>query len=322
MPVNFMNDAANTQTSRTAPKSRWRLRIENNGLVLIALVMIAIYWVFDVLSSGHSLTRSLIAVLVVIYGFFTQALINSRKTALDEKEKAQNRLIQAEKLAAIGTVAAGVAHEVKNPLAVIVQGIAFLKTALAKDARLADVAGRIEKSALRADNIIKGLLSYSREVPLKMEEVHLGPVIDETLSFIEDQLKRKKIHVKKRYAPDLPKIIIDSNQMKQVFINLFMNAIESMKDGGILGIRTERTRDENNQLFVKIVVSDTGEGIPEDKLNRLFDPFFTTKAAEKNTGLGLSITKGIIDKHHGTIGIESEPGRGTRVTVSLPADLV
>jgi len=147
-------------------------------------------------------------------------------------------------------------------------------------------------------------------------------VIDETLSFIEDQLKRKKIHVKKRYAPDLPKIIIDSNQMKQVFINLFMNAIESMKDGGILGIRTERTRDENNQLFVKIVVSDTGEGIPEDKLNRLFDPFFTTKAAEKNTGLGLSITKGIIDKHHGTIGIESEPGRGTRVTVSLPADLV
>ena len=160
-----------------------RQKFEHNGLILIAIAMVVIYWIFDYLSSGHFLTRSMIVVLVIIYGIFTQILINSRKAALEEKEKAQKKLIHSEKLAAIGSVAAGVAHEVKNPLAIIVQGIAFLKNSVSSDARLLDVAGRIEKSALRADNIIKGLLSFSREVPLKMEEMDIAPVIDEALSF-------------------------------------------------------------------------------------------------------------------------------------------
>jgi signal transduction histidine kinase len=302
--------------------SRFRQKIENNGLVLIALMMIAIYWVFDFLSSGHYLTRTLIAVFVIIYGVFTQTLINSRKAALEEKEKAQQKLVQSEKLAALGRVAAGVAHEVKNPLAIIVQGIAFLKKSLSNDARLLDAAGRIEKSALRADNIIKGLLSFSRETPLKMEEMDIAPVIDEALSFIDDQIRRKNIHVKRLYASDLPKIIMDSNQIKQVLTNLFMNAIEAMQEGDILGIQTEQKKDKTDQAYVRVLVSDTGEGIPEDRIRRIFDPFFTTKNTAGNTGLGLSITKGIIDKHHGTIEIESEPGRGTRVMVGLPAGLV
>jgi two-component system NtrC family sensor kinase len=303
-------------------KSRFRLKIEDNGLILIALMMIAIYWVFDFLSSGHYLTRTLIAVLVIIYGVFTQTLINSRKAALEEKDKARHKLIQSEKLAALGTVAAGVAHEVKNPLAIIVQGIAFLKTSLYNDARLLDVVDRIEKSALRADNIVRGLLSFSREISLKMEEMDIAPVIDETLSFMDDQIRHKNIHVKRLYASDLPKIIMDNNQIKQVFTNIFMNAIEAMQEGGILGIRTLQKKDETDQAYVRVVVSDTGEGIPEDRIRRIFDPFFTTKNAEGNTGLGLSITKGIIDKHHGTIEIESEPGRGTRVLIGLPAGLV
>jgi len=303
-------------------KSRFRLKIEDNGLILIALTMVAIYWVFDFISSGHYLTRTLIAVLVIVYGVFTQNLINSRKAAIEEKERTQRQLAQSEKLAALGAVAAGVAHEVKNPLAIIVQGIAFLKTSLRNDARLLDVTDRIEKSALRADNIVKGLLSFSREISLKREEMDIAPVIDETLSFIDDQIRHKNIHVKKLYASGLPKIIMDSNQIKQVFTNLFMNAIEAMQEGGILGIRTEQKKDETDQVYVRVVVSDTGEGIPEDKIRSVFDPFFTTKNTEGNTGLGLSITKGIIDKHHGTIEIESEPGRGTRVMIGLPAGLV
>jgi signal transduction histidine kinase len=304
------------------PKSRFRLKFEDNGLILIALMMVAIYWVFDFLSSGHYLPRILIAALVIIYGVFTQTLINSREAAIEEKEKARHKLIQSEKLAALGTVAAGVAHEVKNPLAIIVQGVAFLKTSLYNDARLLDVVGRIEKSALRADNIVRGLLSFSRDISLKMEEMDIAPVIDETLSFVDDQIRHKNIHVKRLYASDLPKIIMDSNQIKQVFINLFMNAIEAMQEGGILGIRTEQKKDERDQVYVRIIVSDTGEGIPEDRIRRIFDPFFTTKNTDGNTGLGLSITKGIIDKHHGTIEIESEPGRGTRVLIGLPAGLV
>jgi two-component system NtrC family sensor kinase len=303
-------------------KNLFRLHVENNGLILIASMMVAIFWVFDYLSSGHYLTRTLIAVMIMIYGVFTQILINSRKAALEEKDKAQQRLVQAERLAALGAVAAGVAHEVKNPLAIILQGIEFLKSSLYNDARLLDVTHRIEKSVLRADKIVKGLLSFSRDISLKREEMDIGPVIDETLSFIDQSLSLKKIHVIKRYTPDLPIVIMDSNQIKQVFINLFMNAIEAMQEGGILGIRTELVKSETDQAYVKIVVSDTGEGIPEDRLRKIFDPFFTTKNTEGNTGLGLSITKGIIDKHHGIIDIESEPGRGTRVMIELPVGLV
>ncbi|HOD28404.1 MAG TPA: ATP-binding protein [Syntrophales bacterium] len=304
------------------PKLSVRQQIEKNGLLLIAVMMVGIYWAFDYVSSGHYLTRTLIAVLVIVYGFFIQSLINSRKAALEETQRTQKQLAQSEKLAALGAVAAGVAHEVKNPLAIIVQGVEFLKMALRDNARLLDVTERIEKSALRADNIVKGLLSYSREIALKMEETDIEPVIDEALTFVDHQLRQKRINVKKQYAPGLPKIIMDGDQIKQVFTNLFTNAIEAMPGGGILGIRTEQAGGGNGQASVTVVVSDTGEGIPEDRIRRIFDPFFTTKESERNTGLGLSITKGIIDKHRGTIEIESEPGRGTRIVIGLPAGLV
>lgn len=303
-------------------KNLIRQKIENNGLILIALMMIAIYWVFDYILSGHYLTRTLIAVLVFVYGVFTQNLINSRNEALEEKERTQRQLLQSEKLAALGAVAAGVAHEVKNPLAIIVQGIEYLKSSLRDDNSLLDVTERIEKSALRADNIVKGLLSFSRDISLKREEMDIAPVIDETLSLMDHQLRLKNIHVKRQYSTGLPKIIMDGNQIKQVFTNLFMNSIEAMPGGGILEVRTEPGKGKTDQAYVRVVVSDTGEGIPEDKIRRVFDPFFTTKDTGVNTGLGLSIIKGIIDKHHGAAEIESEPGRGTRFTIELPAGLV
>lgn len=302
-------------------KSSIQLKIENNGLILISLMMVLIYWAFDFISSGHHLTRTLIAFFVIAYGIFTQTLINSRKKALDEKEEAQKRLIQTERLAALGSVAAGVAHEVKNPLSVMLQGIEYLKSSLKDNAPLLDVAQRIEKSILRADDIIKGLLSYSRQISLKMEEMDVLPIIDDTLSFLEYQIDLKSITVKKHYAKNLPKIIVDSSQIKQVFTNLFMNAIEAMEERGILGIRVDANKDENEEKHVKIVISDTGNGIPEELIGKVFDPFFTTKNNERNTGLGLSTTKGIIDKHHGTIEIESEPGRGTRIIIILPAGI-
>jgi signal transduction histidine kinase len=296
-----------------------RKHIENNGLSLIALMMVLIFWVFDTLSSGSFLTRTAIAVLVIIYGFFTQGLINSRKQALEEKERTQQQLIQTEKLAALGSVAAGVAHEVKNPLAIIVQGVEYLKKALRDDARLADAAARIEKSAFRADNIIKALLGFARQIAIKTEEADITPLIDETLLLVDHQIKLKHIRVEKQYARGLQHAVMDSSQISQVLINLFMNAIEAMPDGGVLGLRTGPAKDEHGRPLMQVVVSDTGAGVPEDKLQNVFDPFFTTKNATGNTGLGLSISKGIIDRHHGIIVIESEVGRGTRVTLGLPA---
>ena len=299
-----------------------RRHIENNGLILIALMMVLIFWVFDTLSSGPFLTRAAIAALVIIYGIFTQGLINSRKQALEEKERTQQQLIQTEKLAALGSVAAGVAHEVKNPLAIIVQGVEYLKKALKDDALLADVAVRIEKSAIRADNIVKALLGFARQIAIKTEEADIAPLIDETILLVDHQINRKHIRVEKRYASGLPQVVMDSSQIRQVLINLFMNAIESMSEGGVLGIRTGPAMGDDSQPLVQVVVSDTGEGIPEDRLQKVFDPFFTTKDKLGNTGLGLSISKGIIDRHQGTVVIESETGRGTSVTIGLPASRI
>jgi signal transduction histidine kinase len=300
-------------------KNTLRQQIESNGLVLIALMMVVIFWVFDTLSSGPIWTRAAIAALVIIYGFFTQGLINSRKQALEEKERTQQQLIQTEKLAALGSVAAGVAHEVKNPLAIIVQGVEYLKKALHDDALLADVAARIEKSALRADNIIKALLGYARQIAIKTEEADIVPLIDETLLLVDHQINLKQIRVEKRYASGLPQVVMDSSQIRQVLINLFMNAIDAMSGEGVLSVSTAPARGEDGQPLVQVVVSDTGNGIPEDRLQKVFDPFFTTKGSAGNTGLGLSISKGIIDRHQGTIVIDSEEGRGTRVTMGLPA---
>ncbi len=245
--------------------------------------------------------------------------ITERKAAEEAQQKLHEELVEAEKLAAVGTCAAGIAHEVKNPLAIIIQGVEYLKTSMESDALLLDVTERIKRSALRADHIIKGLLSFTRQTPIQAEDVDIVPVLEETLSFVEYQIQSKQIKIVRRYAPDLQNVTVDSNQIKQVFVNLLLNSLDSMKDGGTITIRAEGIRDEKDQGYLQVVIADTGCGIPESKLEKVFDPFYTTKDAPGNAGLGLSVTKGIIDKHRGKIRIESEVDRGTRVIIGLPA---
>jgi two-component system NtrC family sensor kinase len=295
-----------------------RQQIERNGLVLIALFMVLIYWIIDSLSSDQVLTRILIAVFVIIYGIFTQTLINSRKDALEEKERTQKQLIQAEKLAALGIVAAGIAHEVKNPLAIIIQGVEYLRTSTGSDALLIDIVERIKKSAFRADSIIKGLLSFTRQMPIQAEQVDIEPVVEETLSFIEHQLKLKHIKIVKQFSPGLPKVTMDINQIKQVFLNLLLNSVDAMQDGGTITISAEPLESTSGERHLQIIFTDTGVGIPKDEIEKVFDPFYTTKDGSGNAGLGLSIAKGIIDKHNGTLRIESETGQGTQVVIGLP----
>ncbi|MBS1238377.1 MAG: hypothetical protein H6R39_37 [Deltaproteobacteria bacterium] len=296
-----------------------RHQIERNGLLLISLFMVLIYWIIDSLSSDQVLTRVLIACFVIIYGIFTQTLINSRKDALEEKEKTQKQLIQSEKFSALGIVAAGIAHEVKNPLAIIIQGVAYMRKSASADSILIDVIERINKSAFRADSIIKGLLSFTHQMPIQAEQVEIEPVIEETLSFIEHQLKLKHIKLIKQFSPGLPKLTIDLNQIKQVFLNILLNSVDSIQKGGMIIITAEPVVSESGQQHLQIIIADTGLGIPKDKIEKVFDPFYTTKDGSRNSGLGLSITKGIIDKHHGTIRIESEVEKGTQVIIELPA---
>ncbi|MCG6533580.1 MAG: ATP-binding protein [Syntrophales bacterium LBB04] len=296
-----------------------RQQIERNGLILIALFMILIYWFIDSLASDQVLSRALIACFVIIYGIFTQILINSRKEALEEKERSQKQMIQSEKLAALGVVAAGIAHEVKNPLAIIIQGVEYLRTSIDSDVHIADILDRIKRSAFRADSIIKGLLSFTRQMPIQTEQVEIPPVIEETLSFIDHQLKVKHIKLVKEFSPGLPKVTVDSNQIKQVFLNLLLNSIDAIKDRGTITISAEKVENTPGEIHVQITLADTGCGIPKDRIEKVFDPFYTTKDSSGNAGLGLSIAKGIIDKHHGTVEIESESEGGTCVIIALPA---
>lgn len=296
-----------------------RQHIERNGLILIACFMVLIYWVIDSLSSDQVLTRVLIAIFVIIYGIFTQTLINSRKAALEEKERTQQQLIQAEKLAALGIVAAGIAHEVKNPLAIIIQGVEYLRTSTGSDSLIVNVIDRINKSAFRADSIIKGLLSFTRQMPIQAERVNIVPVIDETLSLIDHQFKLKNIKLIKKISQDLPTVTMDINQIKQAFLNLLLNSIDAIQNGGTITISAEPVENKTGKRQLQVIFADTGCGIPKDKIEKVFDPFYSTKGDASNAGLGLSIAKGIIDKHNGTIKIESETEKGTRVIIGLPA---
>ena len=296
-----------------------RQQIERNGLILIALCLILIYWIIDSLTTNQVLGRVLIACFVIIYGIFTQTLINSRKAALEEKERTQKQLIQSEKLAALGIVAAGIAHEVKNPLAIIIQGVEYLRTSADSDVHIADILERIKKSAFRADSIIKGLLSFTRQMPIQTEQVEIPLVIEETLSFIDHQLKLKHIKLVKQFFPGLPKVKVDNNQIKQVFLNLLLNSIDAIEDGGTITISAEKVESAPGESHLQITLADTGCGIPKDRIEKVFDPFYTTKDGSGNAGLGLSIAKGIIDKHHGTVRIESESEGGTRVIIALHA---
>jgi len=244
--------------------------------------------------------------------------ISDRKKTKEMQNKLKEDLMQAEKLAAVGTCAAGIAHEVKNPLAVIIQGVEYLKTCTVSEPLLMEALEKIKKSALRADTIVKGLLSFTRQMPVRTEEAEITHLIEESLSFIEHQLESMQIKVVRQYSRDVPMMRVDHNQIKQIFVNVLLNSVEAMQKGGTITISTRLLTKEPNRRVLQIIISDTGCGIPRDKIQKVFDPFFTTKNAPENTGLGLSITKGIVDKHHGTIHIESEDQKGTSVFIRLP----
>ena len=235
-----------------------------------------------------------------------------------EVKQMQKQLIQSAKMASLGTLAAGVAHEIKNPLAIILQGIEYLKYSLSSDASLLDVAERINRAVLRADRIVKGLLNFSRQTPFKFAETDIASVVEESISFVELQAGRKNISLIRQFAPELPKVMTDSDQMKQVFINVLNNAFEAMSQGGTLEIAIEQIKDGDSRNYLRIKFTDNGCGIPEKDLQNVFDPFFSTKQKDGNSGLGLSIIKGIIDGHLGTINIESVTDKGTSVIIKLP----
>ncbi|MDW8353605.1 MAG: ATP-binding protein [Bryobacterales bacterium] len=233
---------------------------------------------------------------------------------ITERAELERRLVQADKLSSIGLLAAGVAHEVNTPLAVISTYAQMLAKQISGDQQKAALLDKIAKQTFRASEIVNALLNFSRTSPKEFTEVDLGRVIRETLSLIEHQLARARIEVRLELEEPLPLLRGDAGKLQQVFLNLFLNARDAMEEGGVLGVRARPS-----ERGVEVEVSDTGRGIPPEHLHRIYDPFFTTKPSRKGTGLGLAVTYGIVREHGGLIDVESKPGQGTRFHLDFPA---
>jgi len=241
-----------------------------------------------------------------------EKLVVERTTQLSQT---QAQLIQSEKMAAIGCLAAGIAHEINNPLTAITMNIAFLADLIKGDEKLEKKLRIIEKEADRASEIVKGLLTFSRQskqTDKKPTDIH--QIIENTLKPIEQTITLANIKVIREFAAGLEQVLINANQIQQVFLNLINNACDAMPKGGQINIRTKKISEG------KIVVefSDTGSGIPSESISKIFDPFYTTKSPGKGTGLGLTVSYEIIKNHNGELEVTSEIGKGTTFYIKLP----
>ena len=253
-----------------------------------------------------------------------------------EVKAAQLQLIQAAKMESIGTLAAGVAHEVKNPLATLAMGLSYLDKAVnVPDENVRMVLTEMRDAIGRADKITRELLDFSAARQLDMQPEDLNRLLEQTLVLIRHQLNKQQIELITEFAPALPCVSVEKNQIQQVLVNLLMNAIHAMGSGGKLSVRTSKRRltrslhDEgsrsSSQFFlgdnvIMIEIEDTGPGIPRENLAKIFDPFFTTKPTGVGTGLGLPVSKKIIELHGGAIEINNRTEGGVLVTVLLRAE--
>jgi PAS domain S-box-containing protein len=238
-----------------------------------------------------------------------------------DRTELERRLVQADKLSSIGLLAAGVAHEVNTPLAVISTYAQMLSKQVGDDEQKSRMLDKISRQTFRASEIVNSLLNFSRTTSSELGEVQLNKVIQETLSLLEHQMKKSAIEVRVMLDPDLDPVKGNAGKLQQVFLNLFINARDAMEQATPAGrgksvLEVVSRRGENG---VEVDVIDTGSGIAPEHLSRIYDPFFTTKSAKKGTGLGLSVTYGIIQEHGGAIEALSKPGEGTCFHLEFPA---
>jgi two-component system NtrC family sensor kinase len=231
-----------------------------------------------------------------------------------DRAELERRLVQADKLSSIGLLAAGVAHEVNTPLAVISTYAQMLAKQVADDDQKSKLLEKIAKQTFRASEIVNSLLNFSRTSTTEFGEVSVNRVIQETLSLLEHQMVKAGLEVRTSFDPTAPAIAGNPGKLQQVFLNLFINARDAMTSGGVLEVKTFHEEDGG----VQIDVIDSGHGIDPEHIHRIYDPFFTTKGARRGTGLGLSVTYGIIQEHGGAIKVFSRPGGGTRFHLEFP----
>ena len=254
-------------------------------------------------------------------------LYEKTRKALEEMQAAQEQLLRSEKLASLGKLAATIAHEINNPLSVVLTYIKLMLKLLTRQhftlERLEDInryLTTMEEETSRCSEIVKNLLAFARKSQIDVKANSLEEIIERTLFLIAHDLELRTIQVVKEIEPDLPSIHCDFKQIQQALLNIFSNAAEAMTEGGILTVQTYRAPENS---FVELDITDTGCGISAEHMGDIFEPFFTTKEEGKGVGLGLAVAYGIVTRHGGTIQVESPPttggkARGTRFRIRLP----
>ncbi len=234
---------------------------------------------------------------------------------LREKRELERQLLRSEKLSSLGKLAAGIAHEINQPLTGVLTFASLLKKKFKDDPRTHKDLEIIVRETTRIRKIVQGVLEFARETPMKRRTVPIAEVIDQTLEIIVSQQRFFGITLDKLYDRSIPEVLVDPSLMEQVFMNIILNAVDAMRGNGTLTIRTYR---ENNCILVDF--QDTGCGMPEAMIDKIFDPFFTTKDSTEGTGmgLGLAVSYGIVKNHEGDIEVKSKEGQGTTFTIRLP----
>lgn len=246
-------------------------------------------------------------------GTLTKMMLLDAQIVLDAyfQTRQQKAVERTEQLAAVGELAASIAHEVRNPLAGMKGAMEVLLRSFAVDAQQREVMGEVVAQIVRLENLVRDLLTFARPQILSRQPVQLHALLERALRLVQDEAGMNGIHVVRDFPPGTGTVLGDAQQLEQVFLNLIHNAIQAMEDGGTLELTT-RAEPER----VAIAFRDSGRGIPPGVLPNIFQPFFTTK--HRGSGLGLSIVRKIVEAHGGAIWVDSEPGKGTTATVTLP----
>ncbi|MDY6910568.1 MAG: ATP-binding protein [Thermodesulfobacteriota bacterium] len=289
----------------------------SNYAVSILLFLAAAWGVV----SGRRLWAIAAAALGGLSAYSVGTLLRRIESAEKQRKSLDQQLLQAQKLAAIGELSAGIAHEINNPLAIMSQELEWIRHVMASEESLRssgfeelnDSLHEIARQVERCKEVTHKLLGFARKMDPVIQPVDINRLIEEMACLVEKEARLRKITLIRRYREDLPPIRTDPPLVRQVVLNLLNNAMHAIGEDGSISLETHFMGDH-----VELVVSDTGCGIPEELQSRIFDPFFTTKPPGKGTGLGLSICHGIVQRLGGRIELESLPGEGTSFHVILP----